>query len=499
MKKLLIYSLMLVLLYATSCKKINEGINVDPNNPTGVGARYDLLINGAQVSSVLFYEGSLARLGGMWTRTFTGSDRQYTSLYNYETTSGDYDDNWTRLYAVILPNAKLAERQAAELSIADKTTMGISEVMQAQGLGTAADLWGDIPFTEAGDPIAFPKPKFDPQLQVYTGVQNLLTTAIANFAANQGGSGPGAKDIFYAGSRAKWTAAAYTLKARFYLHTKEYDKAITNALLGITSAANNMRAPHGGTYGKDFNVYYSFLSYDRPAYMNASGSFAANLLRPGGVTYLRNAKTNEGDRYNYLFQTGLNTADLDPNVLWGPDWGNPSSQDGFFSAVNSFPLVTWQENQLILAEAYMKQTTPDPTSAITALNTVRAYYATGGSANTGTDLSTGYASSGLKYDPYLIIDFLSGGITNPVASGQTQNQALLREILVEKYLTLVGQLEQFNDVRRTKSYLGITPVKGTKLPQRFLYAQSEINTNPNTPAVTIADLFKETPVNTTPY
>ena len=76
---------------------------------------------------------------------------------------------------------------------------------------------------------------------------------------------------------------------------------------------------------------------------------------------------------------------------------------------------------------------------------------------------------------------------------------MLKEILIERYLTLVGQIEQYNDVRRTKNYLGITPVKGTKIPQRFFYAQSEINTNPNTPAVNASDLFVETPVNTTPY
>lgn len=486
-------------MFASSCKKITEGVNVDPNNPTDVGTRYDLLINGAEVSSILFYEGSLARTGGMWTRTFTGYDRQYTSLYNYETTSGDYDDNWGRVYSVVIPNAKVAEQKATALN--DKTSMGIAQVIQAMAFGTAADVWGDVPFKEAGDPINFPKPKFDPQLQVYTGVQTMLTNAITNLNANVG-NGPGAKDFIYGGNRLKWMAAAYTLKARFYLHTKEYDNAITNALLGIAAASSNMVAPHGPAYLASFNVYYSFLTYDRPAYMNASVSYAANLLDASKPTYRGDAKTDEGDRFNYLFQVGLNTADLDPNVLVDFDWGVPSSWNGFFGATTSFPLVTFEENQLILAEAYMKKATPDLNSALNALNNVRAYYnAGGGSTTSGSNVSSSsfYGSFGRKYLPYLITDFIPGGLKNPLLSGQTQNQALLKEILTERYLSFIGQLEQFNDVRRTKNYLGIPPVKGTKIPQRFLYAQSEINTNPNTPPVSSTDLFKETPVNTTPY
>jgi hypothetical protein len=94
-------------------------------------------------------------------------------------------------------------------------------------------------------------------------------------------------------------------------------------------------------------------------------------------------------------------------------------------------------------------------------------------------------------------DFAPGGIANP--GSLTAQQALLTEVLEERYITFIGQTEQFNDVRRTKNFLGIPAVTGSKLPQRFLYPQSEINTNPNTPKLSSGDLFIETPVNATPY
>ncbi|MBA2762810.1 MAG: SusD/RagB family nutrient-binding outer membrane lipoprotein, partial [Segetibacter sp.] len=216
MKKITLISLAFVLILG-SCKKITDGVNVDPNRPTDVGTRYDLLINGAELSTILLFEGQLARLGGLFSRTFTGVDRQYVSEYNYEITAGDFDDGWDRLYAVIVANTKLTIDKATVLN--DKTSAGIAQVLQAMAFGLAADLWGDVPFSEAGNPAMFPTPKFDAQATVYAGVQTLLSTAITNLQANVG-AGPGAKDFFYQGDRAKWMAAAYTLKARYILHTK---------------------------------------------------------------------------------------------------------------------------------------------------------------------------------------------------------------------------------------------------------------------------------------
>ena len=46
-------------------------------------------------------------------------------------------------------------------------------------------------------------------------------------------------------------------------------------------------------------------------------------------------------------------------------------------------------------------------------------------------------------------DFNAGGIENPTATALTPVRALLREILEERYVTFMGQIEGFNDVRRT--------------------------------------------------
>ncbi|WP_317172721.1 RagB/SusD family nutrient uptake outer membrane protein [Hymenobacter polaris] len=85
-------------------------------------------------------------------------------------------------------------------------------------------------------------------------------------------------------------------------------------------------------------------------------------------------------------------------------------------------------------------------TALTALNKIRA-----------RDASL-YAGNGGVYMAYASSDFAS-------------SDALLKEILTEKYLALIGQIEEFNDVRRTNNLIGVplNTTTATMLPQRLLY------------------------------
>jgi hypothetical protein len=484
MKKIFNILSLATVLFVASCSKSVEDVNISPNSPTD--APSDLLLNGAQVSSIVFYEGEWARLSGMWSQSFTGMDRQYVSLNNYTTTSGDYDATWSTAYrGVIAPCSIIISKETVNNN---KLMIGIAQVMQAQAFGTLADLFGDVPFSEAANPSKYPHPKFDKQLDVYAGVQLLLDDAISNISSGIGVS-PGSKDIFYGGDGDKWIAAAHTLKARFYLHTKNYTEAINEASDGIAKADDNMMAPHGPSYNSDFNLYYSFYVYDRYDYMSADAALAPKLLDAADVAnYRGNAKTNEEARFNYLFLPGGTASDAgvyDLNVLCDFDWGVPPAYNGFFGGTTSFPLVTYQENILTLAEAKIHN--DDFSGGINALNDYRVFL------NAGGYLGAGYSSLfNHTYDAYVDADFETGGMEN---HGGTKNESLLKEIIEERYVTFIGQLEQFNDVRRTRNAIGLTPVSGTTIPQRFFYPQSEINTNPNTPSQSPTDLFKPTTVN----
>ena len=449
-----------------SCNKLVNGYDVNPNAPQDAPA--DQQLTAAELAEGLFLSGEIPRLTGIWTDFFTGSDRQYQGFELYNTSANDYDNAWGTAYATTLAQARLVQTKAQAVN--NLRLLGIGQVVEAQIVGSITDLWGDVPYSEA---LKDTPGKFDPQPTVYAAVQTLLDQAIVNLPKN--GISPGARDVFYQGTVASWVAAAHSLKARYFLHVKNYAQAAAEAKLGIASKAGDMLMPYNATTanGKDANPYFDFITSTRYGYLSAEGPAASPAQ--GSYAYQlytkrANAKTNELSRRNFFFTTAYGAYAVDLNVV-----------NGAFKSNAYAPLVTYYETQAILAEALAR--TGDPAGARAALNNLRAY-----------DAAT-YAAAGAKYSPYNAADFQPGGLVNTTA-GQTADQALLREILTEKYLGMVGQLEPFNDLRRTSNLIGIPKKNGASpdLPQRLLYPQSEVDTNPNVPKP-IPGLFVKTPVN----
>jgi hypothetical protein len=455
MKKIVTYALASVLgLGLTNCNKLVDGYDVSPNSPQD--APSDQQLTAAELGLGFVMSGEAARTANMWAGVFTGADRQYSSLNNYLTTSPDYDNMWFNTYYQTVTQARIVQQKAVLVN--NKQLQGIAQVVEAQSLGTATDLWGDIPYS--GILVPNSPPTFDAQTTVYASLQTALSSAISNLGQN--GVNPGSRDVFYTGSTTKWIAAAHSLKARYFLHVKNYAAAITEARAGITSGADDMIMPYDGTIGSAANPYYDFLDNSRPGYMSAEGAYAPQLLQSR-----TNSKTNETKRFAY-FYTDQGYFALDPNFV-----------DGAFRPAAGFPLVTYVETQAILAESLVR--TGDNTGALTALNNIRTANAT---------------TYGGMYTAYELTDFAAGGLVNPTSGGLSQTNALLLEVLREKYLSLIGQIEEFSDVRRTNNLIGVPKNVSTapSLPQRFLYPQSEINTNPNVPNP-IPDVYTKTPVN----
>lgn len=467
-----------------SCENYVDKVDeIDPTSPSD--APIASLLTATQVNYQGIMEGEMARLAGMWSGYFTGSDRQYVALQNYNTVSADFDGPWGNIFAGTVKNARVLRQKG--IAAGNRSVQGVAKIIEAHTMGMTAALWGDIPFTQAANLAQFPNPAYDSQTAVYAAVQQLLTDAIADLGA---GVGSLSGDYMYGGGRALWISAANTLKAKFFLHQGQYQQAINFANNGIKNPGLNLFAYHDNEYQKTYNLYYSFLTYDRSGYMTAEGAYAVRLLDAGDRLNRNNAKTNEGARLNWYYQQGLNTASVEPNVLsareTGFSWGVASdgSEDGFFAADAPFPLVTFEENQLILAEsqARLGQTAP----ALASLNLLRSFY------NDGGFIPEGWYSAGLRYDPYVLADFNSGGIENRAGTVSAE-QALLREIIEERYITFYGQLEGFNDIRRTANLLRIPANTGTQIPRRFLYSQAEINANSSAPRPA-PDLFTPTAI-----
>ncbi|GAB4235808.1 MAG: hypothetical protein Tsb0034_10120 [Ekhidna sp.] len=471
-------SIIASLLVFVSCEDLVDGdgdINISPNSPTETG--YDKILITAEVGQMILQNGESARRAGIFAGTHTGIDRQHAGYTAYTVTTTDFDDLWDDVFINSYRNARFAEDAAIEEGITG-VTIGITQVLQALSLGTAASLYGDIPFDELVNP-EIGNPKFESQVTVYGKIQGLLDEAIGNLAVGTGRPASGS-EVFFDGDAAAWTEVAYTLKARFYMHTKEYASAYSAAQNGISSAANSMYAPHTDAIEAS-NLNWQFFANGTRGPDLVVSDFIISRLSPDAGTspdinqYRGNAKTNETARYNFLFES--NSIGFQPN----------QSPDGFAGQETSEPIVTYQENLLILAEAGARSV--DFATGLGHLNDFRAFMAGGG-------YLINPVTTDIQYDAYASTDFDAGGIEN--VDGVSPADALLREILEERYVTLFGQIEVFNDVRRTLNEsiarVQVTPNTGTELPQRFIYPQSEIDRNTNVPDP-LPTLFTVTEVN----
>jgi len=432
--KFILLLLLVGTLATTSCKKYVEGVNDDPNTFTDAPA--SLIVGHAQMAAIGIAESQASRSAGVFTDQFTGSLSQFIPLDRYDTSTGDYDAMWVIMLYEGGAQAKIAMEKAATEGLPQ--VEGISEILYAYAMGETAILFGDIPYSEAfNDEIR--NPKYDQQDVVLTDVIAKLENALTKVQANK------ATNVAFVDNSFNWVEVAHSLKARYYLAMKDYDNALIEAQAGISSAAGDLLSLHEDISGKK-NMYYQFCAEQRNGNMTANGS--GTNAGSGSTMYrwLSNRPSGlltPGDlvrRATYFDGMDINTSD-------------------YFAVDASYPIISWVETKLIEAEA-AQRTGGD---ALTPFNDVRNYLATKYAA-----LFPATASTGAQ---------------------------LLTEILEEKYLSLPGGLQVFQDIRRTDNLIGVQIKKNgaTSIPQRFLYPEAEINANENFPG--LVDLFTKTRIN----
>jgi starch-binding outer membrane protein, SusD/RagB family len=469
MKKYLSF-IIVAMLGLSACSKMVDGINTDPSNPLDADA--NSMLTSIMVGNISLQEGDMARFTSMWSGQMRGFTQQYQSYQQYSVIARNFDQAWQNIYSGVYKNIRILKQKATQAN--NRRMLGVAQVIEANLMGTATALWGDIPYSEAADDN-FANPKFDPQAAIYTRLQILLDTAIANLNSTAFVDFA-AQDIHFAGNMSRWIQTANTLKARYFMHTREYARALTAAQSGINAQANNFMAPHFATSRGAFNLYFQFLSLDRPNWIDATGVYGVSIINPAGTRYRGNVKTNERARWQFYYNSATN---LNFTI------------NGFFGQTSFFPMVSFAENLLILAEADARLNGFN--AGLARLNTYRAYM------NTGAYINATYLTTGnFLYSAYVAADFLPGGIDNPVSSGLSQDRALLREILEERYLTFMGHIEAYNDLRRTFKEPDIRPNIplnfGTQFPQRFIYPQVEIDINTSIPNP-LPTTFDPTPIN----
>ena len=424
------------------------GLTENPNNPTS-GTMLQQLI-AVQANMWRLFEGQLARNATIYTQQIIGTNNQQLSYATqYQVAENDITGFMSGFYTggglVGLRNIQ-ASAHAAD----DKFVEGIAKIWEGFSMGTATAIWGDLPYTEALD-ASILTPKLDAQQSIYAAVQTRLDEGIAllRAAPTTGNCDPG--DLIYCPATttralqiSRWIAAANTMKARFYLHLVErngaaaYTLALAAAQNGIleapTTAAQAMqsqapgdfRSFHGSTQDVDANIWGEFLLQRQDL---VAGDALVSILKARSDPRLT-AYFDPNPAGNVIGMSADATL-----VGTGPASVISTARRAFTFRQ---PLVTWAENQLILAEA--KYQLGDIPGATINVNNVRT-------------------AVGL---PLLAV-------------------ATFDDVMIEKYIAQFQNIDSWADFKRTciplvKPYLAVAEVPG-----RLPYGSAERTNNPNLP------------------
>jgi hypothetical protein len=424
------------------------GLTENPNSPIVATPQQQMIAMQSNMATRL--EGQIARCAGIFTQQLIGSNNQQLSYCTqYGVTELDITGHMSGFYT----GGGLVAMRNIQAS-GDPVLTGIAKIWEGLAFGTATSVWGDLPYSEAND-LSVLTPRLDPQEDIYAAVQLRLDEGIALLQSAPSGGTCEASDLIYcstistprATQIARWIAAANTLKARFHLHlverngNAEYTAALAAANQGINeqpaTAADGIhgRGPgdfrmfHGNTQDFDANIWAEFLAQRADI---VAGDVLVSLMKARNDTvrlagyFDRNASGQfiGSNQQNVSVPAGAASSVINTSVR---------RQFNFRQ-----PIVTWAENQLILAEAKFR--TGDSAGAVVNVNNVRTR------------------------------------IGLPALAGVS-----FTDIMLEKYIAMYQNIDVWSDYKRT-CIPTLTPYGTyTEVLGRLPYGSAERNANPNVP------------------
>ena len=432
-----------------ACENIVDDLNVTPNDFTEVPAT--LSFNHSVLNMAAVSEAEPARIAGMWSDQFAGTDRQYIVQDRYEVSAATFDEVWSDLFVQGLSQAQIAETGATNSGNA--VIANLSMGLQAYYAAEAALMFGDVPFNEVNNPDIL-DPTFQNQMEVLSSAINMLATAA---------DGPG--NALSAGavnqvlnSASTWGEFFDALRARYLLAMGDY----AGALAAAQSA--NFEGPED-----DVDIMHTTDNFSENLFFQFEAEQRTDYLTLGNVG------TEQSTLFNILSDTtsmsrGTDDEDTDDSARLALLFGGASggfyrlnvNPGGFFGAASDWPVVSTPEVQLIIAEAAAR--TGDDDTALEALNAARNYW----------DTVTGE-------DNYGDLDGDDIG----------EDDEFLKTILIEKYVSVFG-LPTFYDIIRTDNLIEADMDSRSTPAQRFLYPSTEVSSNSSFPGVKTLD--EPTPV-----
>lgn len=526
MKKIIIL-LFITTVVASGCKKYLD-VNNNPNQPLVVTPNVVLsaaLSGSGSIVSNSFL--SVNRYMGYWARSGNYVGDPINESYQFN--NGLTDNEWGNYYSIIHRYDYIEQQGKAQKL---PFYLGVAETMKALHYATLVDVYGDIPYTQTFDPVKHQQPKYDDAATIYKALLVKLDSAVANFdAAKAYYAAPTTTDatiatddtydiMFGRGAGVdpatrmdKWVQLANTIKLKLLLtesrvistgdRTAAIAKITANGRGFIGAGGSALVNPgYSNSTGK-INPFYAVFN-TTTATTSSQNFFRANQY---GINFYNNT----GDeRQQFFYGTPTPVAgnyDGDPNSQ--PNATVSSIGPGVLKAATQDAVIMSDFESLFMqAEAVQRGWITGSAQALYESGVTQSYVYLGANMFFDTPEEeaayylAGYqgGNGGLLTTPVLDIDGKGTSADQFIVWASASDK--LRLIMTQKWAAMNGinWVAAWSDFRRTgfpqTPILDIskatTHVKN-QIPTRYLYPQTELNTNaanvPKLPAPAQYDLI----------
>lgn len=501
---------LLASLFLASCEKALD-INKNPNSATYSTPQLVLPAAIASTTSALVslhdygswavgYHANAGGYGG-WGDTFT---------YNY--TSNSNTGLFTSPYLNLKNYEYIINSTAND---PDKVLFNaVAKILKVFSLQPVVDLYGNVPYTEAGKGADFTTPKYDNAEEIYKDFVAQLDGAIAQLKPNVSNTAItalGNSDPIFKGNVTKWIQLANNIKLRILIRAQNsnltsfvnsafatfssegflLEDAISNPGYNTTAAQN----PYWGTYHS--SLAGSALAAGRSRIPSTfvfsfyNGTKLSDSKR-GSLTY----KNFPSTPHNQLGNEQNPPTAIASYTAWyigvGTGTSSPNALGILKGRTAGVPIFLQAEIYFLLAEAALKGHVLNGTAKAAFENGITASF-----RYLEKDVTNSVPS-----DQNPVTDFANYKSANTSSylvnyDVATTDAQRLEAIITQKYLALnyIHGHEAWAEYRRT----GYPSISGTvasstfasilsqssradKLPVRLLYPQSEYNLNQNTPS-----------------
>ncbi len=487
------------LLLASGCTKSFDEINTNPTtysqssfNPNYVLTQTQLTYTGSTDFAYETWRGNLiysatlvqglATVISYWAGDKYLLNEAYTAAY------------WERSYSEqVKPVTDLVASTAGKAEY--KNLHQVARIMRALVMERLTDLYGDVPYTEAGQGYykGIITPKYDSQQAIYADLLKEVdeaTTALDPAADKPTG------DVYYKGNIAQWQRFGNSLmlrmamrltkvdpeKAKLYA-TKVQDKTMQsnadNAYVlfdvagGRATQNRNSQVLLGDGGQEHYYVKWSkpFIDYlqanndPRVSKIAVTQLYLKDDSKAQNSDYVSTAAVQKGlpNGYDLSGRAGIDVK-FAPNFTSFPDYSSPNSN--MIKRTSPTFILTYAESELLLAEAAQRF----------GLGSAEQHY------NVGVTAAMTYL---IQYDPSMAVTPGEASIylaAHPYDAGRALEQINTQYWALTN--TMLDFYESWSNWRRS-GYPALVPVvypnnaTNGQIPRRFPYPTSEITSNPD--------------------